>query len=60
MTFPTELEAGIEDLLERERQCCAFLDIETRIENGLLDVEITSRNPDGLPVIEMLAGISNR
>ena len=60
MTFPAELEADIVDLVDRERQCCAFLDIETRTDGDLVTLEISSQNPDALPVIEIFAGITTR
>jgi hypothetical protein len=60
LTFPAALAADIEELVERERECCAFLTIDTRIDDDLVVLSITSANADALPVIEMLAGITNK
>lgn len=57
MRFPAELEPVIADLVSREVACCAFLDIKPRLTGGDLVVEVTSQNPDALPVISMLVGL---
>lgn len=57
MTFPAAMEAGIRDLAEREQRCCAFLSIVTSVEGDHLTLDVTSQNPDALPVISQLAGI---
>jgi hypothetical protein len=55
--LPATLADSVEDLASRERACCTFLNIETAIEADQLKVEITSDNPQALPVIEALAGL---
>jgi hypothetical protein len=60
MTFPAELAAGVEDLAAREATCCAFLDIVTTVDGDIVRVEITSENPDALPIIELLAGTGGK
>lgn len=57
MRFPAELEPAVADLAGREAACCAFLDISTRRSGGDLVVEVTSQNPDALPVISLLVGL---
>jgi len=57
LTFPASLTDGIRDLARREAACCAFLAIETTLADDELTVEISSDNPDALPVISALAGI---
>ncbi len=56
MRLPLARQDAILDLVERERSCCAFLDIETSVEGNELVVQITSTNPDARPVIAMLSG----
>lgn len=58
MTLPASLADDIEDLARREAACCAFLTITTAIVDDVLTLEISSANPDALPVIAALAGIS--
>lgn len=57
MTFPASLAMSVEDLAGRERDCCAFLSITTTVDAETLTMDVTSANPDGLPVIALLAGI---
>jgi len=57
MTFPASMAAQVEDLAARERDCCNFLTIVTSVEADTLTMEVTSANPDGIPVIALLAGI---
>ena len=58
MTLPVLLVDQVEDLARRESVCCAFLSIETSIVGEVLNLEIRSPNPDALPVILALAGVS--
>jgi len=57
MSFPTEFESVITDLAHRETMCCAFLDISISTADRELVVEVTSSNPEALPVISVLAGV---
>lgn len=58
MTLPATMSADVADLARREGACCAFLTITTVVGDGALTLDVTSENPDGLPVISMLAGIA--
>lgn len=58
MTLPASLVDEVEDLALREAQCCAFLTIDMAVVDDVLTLEISSANPDALPVISALAGIS--
>lgn len=59
MTYPASLESQLRDLAAREATCCAFLDISVQQQSEeTVTVQITSPNPDALPVIAALAGIS--
>lgn len=55
--FPSDLEPHIADLTNREAECCAFLDFSSIVVDGELILDITSPNPDALPVIALLAGM---
>ena len=57
MRFPAEQAERIAGLAEREAACCTFLAIATRVEGEVCVVEITSQNPDALPVIAALRGV---
>ena len=57
MRFPIEFESLIAGLARREATCCAFLDINTSTAGGELVVEVTSSNPEALPVIALMAGV---
>ena len=57
MTLPTSLTDDVADLVRREEGCCAFLTIETSVIGDVLTLDISSPNPDVLPVISALAGI---
>ena len=56
MRFPVDLADVIRDLAAREATCCGFLRLTTTVDDDELVLEITSDNPDGRPVIAMLAG----
>ena len=57
MTLPASLVTDVEDLARREAGCCAFLTIDTSLAGDVLTLDISSANPDALPVIHALAGI---
>ncbi len=57
MTLPASLIDDVEDLARREAGCCAFLTIDTSVVGDVLTLDISSANPDALPVISALAGI---
>lgn len=59
VSYPIELVDGIEDLAAREAACCSFLDIVTTRAGDVVDVSITSVNPDAAPVIDLLAGLDD-
>ncbi len=59
MRWPLELRTVIEDLAEREQACCQFLTIEVTVDGSdAVMVDITSDQPEAVPVIELLAGIA--
>lgn len=55
--IPIERLAALEDLAARESSCCAFLDIVVTAASDRATVEVTSDNPDALPLISRVAGI---
>ncbi len=57
LVAPASLAAGALELIERERSCCSFLDITSKVDGPTLSIEITSTQTDALPVISMLAGL---
>ncbi len=57
MIFPASMSAGVESLAERERNCCAFLDITTSCTDDRLTLDITAEDPEGRAVIAKIAGI---
>lgn len=57
-TLPASMVDDVEGLAQRERSCCAFLDIQTTVHGEVLTLEITSADPEALPVIAAMAGIS--
>ena len=59
LSFPSDLAASIADLAEREAKCCAFLTIGLRTTDHEVVLEMTSANPDALPVIAALTGAKN-
>lgn len=50
----------VEDLAHRESKCCSFLDIETTDRGESIEITITSPNPDGVPVVHLLAGLTDQ
>lgn len=57
MALPASLIDDVEDLARREAGCCAFLTIDTSVVGDVLTLDISSTDPDALPVISALAGI---
>ncbi len=57
MTLPASLVQQVRDLADREASCCAFLNLDIELEGQTMSFEVTSPNPDALPVIAALAGI---
>lgn len=57
LVFPAEVEATVADLARREAACCAFLDLAWEGVDGEVVLDVTSDDPEALPVIALLAGI---
>lgn len=58
--LPAGRAADARDLADRELQCCSFLNIEFSERGEAIEMTITSPNPDGVPVVHLLAGLSNQ
>lgn len=58
MTFSAEMRDAVDDLARRERACCAFLTLTTTVEDDVVTLEILSADPEALPLIWELAGVS--
>ncbi len=58
LRFPATLAAKVRDLADRESQCCGFLDIDVTDHGDAVEMTIASTNPDGVPVIQVLAGLT--
>ena len=57
MMLPSDVEAGARDLVARESQCCAFLQIELEPHDDALSLRITTPTPEGRDVIDLIAGV---
>ena len=57
MTLPASFADEVADLVRIEAGCCAFLTIKTSVIDDVLTLDISSPDPDALPVISALAGI---
>ena len=57
LTLPLATLDDVEDLAERERRCCSFLDITTETDERSLTVTITSPRRDARAVIAALLGV---
>lgn len=57
MRFPAELEPRVADLASRESACCTFLDTTVSVGDHNLVLEVTSENPNALPLISALTGV---
>ncbi len=58
LRLPSELYAAAQDLARREEECCRFLAISVGLDGSDSVVEITSDQPEAVPVIDLLAGFS--
>ncbi|MGB3737418.1 MAG: hypothetical protein WA964_20860 [Ilumatobacter sp.] len=58
--LPATFAGAARDLADRESQCCSFLDIEFTDLSETTEMTITSPNPDGVPVVHLLAGLTGR
>jgi len=56
LRLPPTAAAEAEDLAERERTCCSFLDIATEVDDEAVVVAIRSPNPAHRPIIDILVG----
>lgn len=60
LQIPSAHASEVRDLARREAQCCSFLDIEITDRDQVIEMTITSPNPDGVPVVHLLAGLADR
>jgi hypothetical protein len=58
MVFPLELATSIDELVAREATCCGFLDFATVVVAGEFVLDVTSSNPEALPLIRLLTEAS--
>ncbi len=58
MRFPLDLAAVVADLVEREADCCRFLDLDLRTAGGELVLDVRSASPGAWPVISALTGVA--
>jgi len=58
--LPAAYAGAAKDLGDRESQCCSFLEIETNDLGESMEMTITSPNPDGVPVVHLLAGLTGQ
>lgn len=58
VTYRSGVADEVEDLVRRESACCAWLSLTTSRDDRGIRVLIESDNPDALPVIEHLAGVT--
>lgn len=57
-TYPLHVADRLEDLVDRENQCCgSWLHASTTRLPDAIRLEITTTNADGLTLIETLAGL---
>lgn len=59
LRIPAEYADQARDLADRESRCCAFLviAISTVGRSESIEMTIASPNPDGVPVVHLLAGV---
>lgn len=56
-TYPTDVAEAVEDLAQRESNCCgSWLSANTERMGDVVRLEITTENPDGLSLILKMAG----
>jgi hypothetical protein len=58
--LPAEHADEAQELVDRESQCCLFLEIEIADQGESIEMTITSPNPDGVPVVHLFAGLANQ
>lgn len=59
-SYPLELRDDIEDLVDRERSCCgSWMDSALGEVHGLLRLELTTSNPDGVAVIHAMTSTAD-
>jgi hypothetical protein len=58
MVFPLEFATSIDELVSREATCCGFLDFVTAVADGEYVLDVTSSNPEALPLIGLLSGVT--
>jgi hypothetical protein len=56
ITLPAHIRAEVDDLAAREAECCRFLSLVTVARGELVELHITTKNPDGRGVIDLVAG----
>jgi hypothetical protein len=57
-TFPLGLADAIDDLVEREQQCCgSWLDASVAAMVDSVRLELTTSNPEGVALIMSMAGV---
>ena len=60
LSLPIDQHERVDDLAGREAMCCAFLSFATTVVDGRLRLEITTDDPNGVPVADLLAGAPRR
>lgn len=58
--LPARFVDDATDLADRELQCCLFLAIEFTDLTGETEMTVASTNPDGVPVVHLLAGLTGQ
>lgn len=58
-TYPRDLAASIEDLVERETGCCGtWLDAKATVDGDVLRISLTTASPEGLSMLVEMAGLA--
>lgn len=60
LRLPAAHAVAARDLADRESQCCSFLDVEITDRGQLIEMTISSPNPDGVPIVHLLAGLADQ
>lgn len=59
-TYPLEIADQVEDLANRESSCCGtWLSAAVSRVDGVVRLELTTANPDGLAIIVSMAGLDS-
>lgn len=59
-TYPLNLLDRVSDLADRESGCCgSWLSVNVSQADDVVRLELTTANPDGLAVIEGMAGLGS-